>query len=566
MKKQLLCLVLGFFVFAGCDTGSAPEGGLGLIINPDYSTRETGGSGEEEAVSGPWYERVLRDAAALIAATKISADGGTTDQATGKPVYIGFYWAAPETLAALEDAIAEVKTETDYLLGAGVSPNSLDSYAARIQEALDAFAALRVQGAQALDWASLESAWNAAKVQYDAINLNDLGTYPLIPSSVLDLLTYGADITFQTGATPAALEAFGAALTEIKEWLDAGKEAETGTIIQDDIDAKIAALQAAPGIFSASLGRGYWVRIPAGKFQRDATSTNISEITVPYNIGAYEVTQELFMAVMEISRLSGWNNVNSTGSIELLPADGARGGSTTSAGIGLPHVYAFCNRLSYLKGKTPVYSITTSNTGSPSTENVNAFNTGNPLIAYSSIPSECNTITSNWAADGYRLPTEMEWMWAAMGANQIADMTGEVNTRGYSKAFAGDDLDNPNDAATDYAWIPANTGATSGNDNRASTRQVGTKLPNELGIYDMSGNLAEFCWDAGGAGTDMTNIPSGPLTDYTGLTSGSGRRVVMGGDYGGNYVYSIRRSSSQNGTWANYQHTYYGFRIVCKAE
>jgi formylglycine-generating enzyme required for sulfatase activity len=564
MKKQWIWLFfLGFFVLAGCDTGGAPEGGLGLVINPDYSTRDSAeaGDGEEES-AGSWYERVLRDAAALIAATKISADDGATDQATGKPVYVGFYWVSPQELAGLEAVIADVKTETDYLLGAGVSPGLLDSYAAQIQEAVSAFAALRREGEEPLDWNSLESAWQLVKTNYDGINME---TFPSI-SSVLELLDYNAADTFKTDATPAAYEAYGTTLTEIKEWLDSGKLAAAGTITQDEIDAKIAAVEAAPGIFSASLGKGYWVTVPAGKFQRDAAATNISEITGAYKMGVYEVTQELFMAVMEIARLSGWNNVNSTGPVELLPADGARGGNNTSAGIGLPHVYAFCNRLSYLKGKTPVYSITTSNTGSPSSSNVTAFNTGNPLISYSSIPSECNTIQCNWSADGYRLPTEMEWMWAAMGAAQTADMTSDVNTRGYSKAFAGDDLDNPDDAAIDYAWIPANTGASSGNDNRASTRQVGTRLPNELGIYDMSGNLAEFCWDAGGAGADMANIPSGLLTDYTGLTSGSGRRVVMGGDYGGNYVYSIRRSSSQNGTWANYQHAYYGFRIVCKAE
>ncbi|MDR0731812.1 MAG: formylglycine-generating enzyme family protein [Treponema sp.] len=562
MKKQLLwVLVFGFFVFTGCDTGSAPEGGLGLLINPDYSTREGAGE-EDEAVPGSWYERVLRDAAALIAATKISADGGLTDQATGKPVYIGFYWTDPASLAALNEAIAEVKADTDYLLGAGAPPETLDSYAAKIQDALNAFAAARAEGAQPLDWTLLESAWTLVKADYDGRNLDALNSRP---DAVLELLDYGADALFKTDATPAAYEAYGATLTEIKEWIDAGKLA-AGTITQDEIDARIALVEAAPGIFSASLGRGYWVTVPAGKFQRDDTAANISEITGPYNMGAYEVTQELFMAVMEIARLSGWNNVNSTGAVELLPADGARGGNNSSAGIGLPHVYAFCNRLSYLKGKTPVYSITTSNTGSPSAANVSAFNTGNPLIAYDSIPTECNTITADWSASGYRLPTEMEWMWAAMGANQTADMSGDVNIRGYSKAFAGDDLDNPNDVATDYAWIPANTGAASGNDNRASTRQVGIKLPNELGLYDMSGNLAEFCWDAGGAGSDMASIPSGTLTDFTGITGGSGRRVVMGGDYGGNYVYSIRRSSSQNGTWANYQHAYYGFRIVCKAE
>jgi formylglycine-generating enzyme required for sulfatase activity len=547
-----------FFALAACDTGNAPEEGLGALINPGGGI--SGGGSTAPAQSR--YDAVLEEAANIKAATKVSSNSGTTDL-DGKPVYIGFYWVAPGDVAALDDAIAEVKTETEFLLGAGVSSSLLDSYAGQIQEAVNRFMAARVLGTQPLNWTDLETAWGLAKAEYDGINLDTLNAI----GAVLDMLDYPSSAVLKTAATPAAYETFGTVLTETKDWIDAGKIAEEGTLTQDEIDTKLALVQGAPGIFSSSLARGHWVSVPAGKFQRDATAANISEITVPYNMGAFEITQEIFMAVMGISRLSGWNNVNSAGPIEMLPADGARGGNNTSAGIGLPHVYAFCNRLSYLKGKTPVYSITTSNTGNPSASNVSAFNTGNPLIAYASIPAECNTITCNWSADGYRLPTEMEWMWAAMGANSTAaDMNSGVNIRGYSKAFAGDDLDNPADVATDYAWIPANTGATSGNDNRASTRQVGIKLPNELGIYDMSGNLAEFCWDAGGAGSDMANIPAGTLTNYTGLTSGSGRRVVMGGDYGGNYVYAIRRSTSQNGTWANYQHAYYGFRIVCKAE
>ena len=106
-------------------------------------------------------------------------------------------------------------------------------------------------------------------------------------------------------------------------------------------------------------------------------------------------------------------------------------------------------------------------------------------LAYGSIPTasdaDWNAATADWDADGYRLPTEMEWMWAAMGADQDAQpgaMQDGVNVSGYDKDFAGDDGSNSID---DYAWYDDNSSST--------THPVGTKLPNELGLHDMSGNV-----------------------------------------------------------------------------
>jgi formylglycine-generating enzyme required for sulfatase activity len=182
-------------------------------------------------------------------------------------------------------------------------------------------------------------------------------------------------------------------------------------------------------------------------------------------------------------------------------------------------------------------------------------------------------------ANGYRLPTEMEWMWAAMGADtNPADMSNGVNVRGYKKDFAGDsDPDTTGDSPLDYAWtatyaaaasypaVSGNTGGTAGNNAASYSKTVGTKIPNELGIYDMSGNLTEYCWDATG---DDLAWPTGTATNWKNSTMSLGRRVVMGGDYGGNYPVVISRArweAAKNGT-NNWAHRYYGFRIVCKAE
>jgi formylglycine-generating enzyme required for sulfatase activity len=148
------------------------------------------------------------------------------------------------------------------------------------------------------------------------------------------------------------------------------------------------------------------------------------------------------------------------------------------------------------------------------------------------------TVQCNFNASGFRLPTEAEWEYACRAGTTTDFYSGDMTQSGC------DPLDQALDRAGWYC----------GNENQR-TRQVGLKEPNAFGLFDMHGNVFEWCWD-----WYADNAYSGaPATDPTGPATGV-TRVVRSGSWAGSA--DLCRSSRRSGNYPTDRFDDIGFRIV----
>lgn len=295
---------------------------------------------------------------------------------------------------------------------------------------------------------------------------------------------------------------------------------------------QITALEArlnADGMFLTS---GDMVLIPAGSFVMGAT-TNAGHETISgavpqhtVNISAFyiekhEVNSNLWGEVYTWALARGYGFEN--------PGLG-KGGAHPVHTVNWHDCLKWCNARSQRDGFAPCYT-----------------NANGSVFTNGTFAGDCN-----WAANGYRLPTEAEWEKAARGG--VA-----------SRRFPWDDANTVQHARANYFAQPStysyDTNPSSGNhpsyvtDPQPYTSPGGSFAPNGFGLYDMGGNVFEWCWDW--YGNTYYGISS--AKDPVGPASGS-QRVKRGGAW--TYLASDARCAARSQDLPGNKANYTGFRCA----
>ena len=258
------------------------------------------------------------------------------------------------------------------------------------------------------------------------------------------------------------------------------------------------------------------VKVQGGKY-KPSFANELKEV-FDIEVCKYLTTQKMWLEVME-------NNPS-----------GFKGDNRPVETVSWWEVLEYCNRLSEKYGLEPVYELSKSSEGILMIKEL-----GGKIVS----PDKVNFKNT----EGFRLPTEVEWEWFASGGQKAI----EQGTFNY--IYSG------SNNIDEVAWYYENVRKL----DVASTKDVGLKKSNQLGLYDCSGNVWEWCYDTieFDENGDYKNIKNGNFYMYEAFDLSNTYRRVKGGSWGnGNKDCTIFHRGCNQAINVKEYFRYFGFRIV----